>query len=327
LSTDAGATEGGGAGGNGGLPEGGPDTETEGGPDAGAGGGPNVDGGTAADRIVLDAVDADDGTKGPFPVADAGGTPRGIAEHDTDLYWVQSDTNAGVVRAPKNGGQPPASFQIIDNAFDVAVDANYVYWSTGKGPTGNQVFRKSILASTGASGELVFPGAGETLFLAVGTGGRVFATGADAIAVGPRVDAGISDVLYQPQQGAAGIAISGTDLFWSVATGIVRGVDNGQSASQRVYDGKPGEVGGIATDGQEIYWIASDGAVRAILVNNPSGAPPREVCRASNEPSDAAIDARPDGAGSDAVADIAVDDAWVYFTEPAVRRISKCQKR
>jgi hypothetical protein len=82
----------------------------------------------------------------------------------------------------------------------------------------------------------------------------------------------------------------------------------------------------VATDGDEIFWIATDGHVRAMSLTSPLPVP-REVCRASIEPGDAAADARPDGPTSAVIRDVAVDDTWVYFGEPALRRISKCAKR
>lgn len=316
LSPDAGAPEGGAADAR--------EDESESAADAGAGDVFSDDGGHADDPVILDGGgdgDGDGATKGPIRVADAGGTLRGIAEHDTDIYWVQSDTNAGIVRAPKGGGQAPVFFDATADAFDVAVDADYVYWSTGKG---NEVFRAPI-GSTAPSGKVLFPGANETFYLAVGTSGRVYVTGANAVTLGPRIDAGIGDAIYPFQGGAAGVAVSGTDLFWSLDAGIVRGNDTGQSQPRPVYPGAPGEVGGIAADGQEIYWIASDGAVRALSLTNPGPISPREVCRATVAIGDA--DARPDSAGNASMADIAVDDQWVYFTEPAIGQISKCLKR
>jgi hypothetical protein len=301
--------------------------ESESATDAGARDVSSDDGGHADDPALLDGgSDGDGAARGPIPVADAGGTLRGIAEHDSDIYWVQSDTNAGIVRAPKTGGQSPVFFDATADAFDVVVDADYVYWSTGKGSQGNQVFRAPI-GSTVPSGKVLFTGANETFFLAVGASGRVYVTGANAVTVGPRIDAGISDAIYPMQGGAAGVAVSGTDLFWSLDTGIVRGSDTGQSQPRPVYVGAPGEVGGIATDGQEIYWIASDGAVRALSLINPGPISPREVCRATVAIGDADVDARPDSAGNASMADIAVDELWVYFTEPAIGRISKCLKR
>ena len=280
------------------------------------------DGVPAGDRAILDVVLDGGGAKGPIAVADAGGVVRGLAEHGGDLYWVQGDLSTGIVRAPKAGGTAPVFFHMTATAIDVAIDADYVYWSTGKG---NEVFRKPI-ASTAPGDEVVlFSGAGETLYLAVGTAGRVYATGFDVVVVGPRADAATSFVHYREQKGAAGITARGTDLFWSVAAGIVRG-DEAPSPERSVYSGVPGEVAGVATDGDEIFWISTDGDVRAMSLMSPLPLP-RDVCRARIEIGDAAADARPDGPTSTIILDIAVDDEWVYFGEPALRRISKCAKR
>jgi hypothetical protein len=293
-------------------------------PDAGAGGASGTGGGGGAggsggvsdagaiDAPLTDAA-ADGSAKGPFAVAPTGAVVLGIAEHGGDVFWVQGDTGAGIVRAPKLGGGS-SYVQVTPDAFDVAVDDNDVYWSTG---SGNQVFKKRLGSDASAS-ELVFSGAGQTLYLAAGSGARLYATGNDTIAVGPHADAGTSDALYLSRIGAAGIAVSGANLFWSDDTGIVRGADDGQTM-QSIYRAGPGEIRGIATDGQDVYWMARDGALRAISLTDPGAGPPREVCRTDPE---TAMDG-----GPRAAADVAVDDQWVYFAEPAKRRISKCLKR
>jgi hypothetical protein len=309
--------------------DGGADVSADTGPDAEGGSDTTEDDGNADEGAIddgagdLDVGDVGDGAPtGPIRVAGAGGALRGIAEFGPYVYWVQSDMNSGIVRALKDGSGPSEFVDRTFDAFDVAVDAGYVYWST----RGNLVFRKPN-GSDASDGVPLFSGPSATRYIAAGTSGRIFVTGMNTLAVGPRPDAGISDVLYPPQMGAAGIAVNGTDLFWSLDTGILRGRDDGIWPVQPVYRGMPGEVAGIATDGDDVYWIASDGAVRAISLNDPITSAPREVCRARVEMGDAAVDARADAAGSAVIADVAVDDQWVYFTEPAIPQISKCAKR
>ncbi|HMI83902.1 MAG TPA: hypothetical protein VK550_07395, partial [Polyangiaceae bacterium] len=72
---------------------------------------------------------------------------------------------------------------------------------------------------------------------------------------------------------------------------------------------------------------SADGAVRAVSLTNPVPLPPREVCRARIEMNDAEVDAGPDGGNNLPIIDIAVDEQWVYFSEPSLRQISKCIKR
>jgi hypothetical protein len=274
-------------------------------PDGGAGGG--------AGAGAVDGGASDGGTKGPFTVAPSGAVVLGITEHGTDVFWVQGDTGAGIVRASKLGGSASYVHTTTD-AFDVVVDDNDVYWSTGNG---NEVYKKPR-DSDAAGSDLVFSGAGQTLYLAAANGARLYVTGRDVVAVGPHADAGTSDVLYPFQVGAAGIAVNGEDLFWSVETGIVRGKGDG-TTMQTIYRGAPGEVRGIATDEQDVYWKAQDGTIRAISYIDPSAMLPRDVCHADP-------DANTDG-GQRAAADIAVDAQWVYFAEPTKRTISKCLKR
>ena len=277
---------------------------------------------SAGDGPIFDSKsDVGDGaSKGPIPVADAGEVIRGIAAHGDAVYWVQGDPGGGIVRAAKTGGSQATFVEMTGDAFDVAVDDNEVYWSTGKRA---EVFRKAL----GSSGPptLFFPGARETLYLAVGGSGLLYVTGDNVVVVGPR-DGGMSLVHYPSQPGSAGIASSGTRLFWSASAGIFRG-DELRQPPQVVYGSAPGEIAGIATDGQEVFWMAPDGTVRALPIDNPALPPPREVCRANIERGDAQVDAWPDGGDGAAVLDVAVDDEWVYFAEPPQRRISKCAKR
>jgi hypothetical protein len=132
-------------------------------------------------------------------------------------------------------------------------------------------------------------------------------------------------VHYFSQPGSAGIARIGGDILWSTNAGIVRGTESGDPP-QSVYSSAPGEIAGIASDGQEVFWMARDGVVFALPLGNPVPPPPREVCRASLDRADADVDARPDGSDGSAVLDVVVDEQWVYFAEPARRRISKCIK-
>jgi hypothetical protein len=289
----------------------------------------NTDAGFDGAGPVQDApiADGDDGdVKRPIRVARVNGVLRGIAEHGEYVYWAQTDVFAGIARVPKEPNEAGMSPFFINtpNAFDVGVDDEFVYWSTG---TSNEVYRKAIQAD-GSSAEL-FWGADEAFYLAVGAAGHFYVTGRESVAVGPRPDAGYTDLHYRLQFGAAGIATHGAYLFWSRDICIFRGTDQGQAKDkeQLIYSGMPGDVAGVATDGVELYFVGPNGIVRAIVLDDPL-APPREVCRGSAETNDAESDARVDGdAGTLPGADIAVDEQWVYFTEPAIQQISKCRKR
>jgi hypothetical protein len=285
----------------------------EGLPVTGDGGGFDVtatdDAGRAEAGANADAM-IDRLAEGPIGIAPSGDIVRGLAERGGDVYWAQGDPNGGIVRAPKIGGGTPAFVHVSAETFDVAVDDTHVYWSTG---TGNEVFRKRLDA-TASVGELLFSGAGETLYLALGAAGRVYATGANAVVVGPIGDAGMSWLHYGSQTGAAGIASNAGNLFWSVEAAVVRGDESGQTA-RPIFSVTPSAARGLATDGQEIFWMEEGGSVRAMSVVSPVPPPARYVCTANL------------GSASALARDVAIDDAWVYFAEPALRRISKCPKR
>jgi hypothetical protein len=248
--------------------------------------------------------------KGPFPVRTTAALLGGISVLGADIYWVETGPTGGVFRAAKEGSGPITTIyrtNAIDlSAFDVAADSNYVYWSNG---SGNKVFRKG--AVPGSAQQDYYPGAGATRYLAVGDQGHVYVTEPASVAYGPP-----SMLFFGGQMGASGIAVYGTDVYWGY-TGLGGGIRQaaaGGTSFNEILTGESSGVAGVATDGQDIYWITEKGDVRS-SPTGPMARVPRFVCSAP-----AQVDAASWGG-----ADVAVDDTWVYFTEPF--QISKCLKQ
>jgi hypothetical protein len=300
------STSDGGSGGRGGGGAGGSDAGGRSGGDA------------EADRGDGKPIDAPaDAPRNPPTVVIRGAAPiTGITVNATDLYWVEG---GNVFRAPKEsqGGTGIG----IDNgrtAFDVAVDANFIYWS-------NDIMimhevRKKPISNPPVTPDHVFtPGAPRTRYLAVGEEGQVFATDPGSINSSTRVGVPNGNI-YSSQTEASGIAVVGNDLYWGYG-GAMHGVRKGSidgliPQSEVVFTDLQGVVTGIATDGEDMYWIEDNRRVRRTRLKVMTGSI-SEVC---SEP-----DAAPDG-GFGPDSDLAVDDQWVYFSEPNLMRISKCAK-
>jgi hypothetical protein len=140
----------------------------------------------------------------------------------------------------------------------------------------------------------------------------VYVTEPASVAYGPP-----STLFFGSQQGVSGIAVYGTDVYWgyrSSGTGGIRYAAAGAATFSEILTGESSGVAGVATDGQDIYWITEKGDIKA-SPTGPMARVPRFVCSAPAE-----MDAASWGG-----ADVAVDDTWVYFTEPF--QISKCLKQ
>jgi hypothetical protein len=209
------------------------------------------------------------------------------------------------------------------SVYDVAVSGAYVYWSDG-----SRIMRAS---SGDASAPAGYTDTGVSLlgYLAVDPVGRVFATTAYGIAIGPcgaydkcKSADPVEGTFYSPlgPEGASGIALAGDLLFWGheAPVGVARANRSTLEASPRAeldHQTPTAEpVSGVAADDTRVYWIAGD---RAILATPVAVAPdaPERVCAELG-----------DDAGFGANADLAVDDDWVYFTRPSLGLIQKCKK-
>ncbi len=242
--------------------------------------------------------------QGPFPViVDRPIAIYGIAVTSTDLYWVEGPSG-GVYRASTGGNGADAVRLVMTlNAFDVAVDDAYLYWTEG-----NSLWRQ---ARADGSAAMQWPGGGHTQYLAVGGLGRVYISnsfeGNIVVFNGVR-----SDALYLTEPQASGMAADGENIFW--ARGAPVGLRQGSATGSQPFDLPPltdvTRITGVAADATYVYWIEDNIRVKK-LRRNPTTLP-GTVCQAPQEIGD----------GND----IVVDAEWVYFSEPANHRISKCRR-
>jgi len=255
------------------------------------------------------------------------GTIRGIAISDSDLYWVEFGMGRGIVHMPKLGASQPVLLHRLDvgttTAFDVAVDRTFVYWGDE-----NQIWQIPVSGNVSTSPFSYFStGSQIPRYIAV----ERAVPGVDANAFDPsQADVyvttagasiiygtlGTSFIRYIEQPGIAGVAIysprgdaGGHDLLWGYGKGIKEGPLQGGGGIDITTSGLP--VEGVATDGRFIYWIENGQEIKSF--EPTTSAAPRRLCF------DALQDLGTDG-------DIAVDDAWVYFTWPKKNQILKCPK-
>jgi hypothetical protein len=280
----------------------------------------------AVEEASPDVVDAPEApSRGPFVVRTAVGKLRGIAVGGENLYWVEGTPggdwgvyrtstleDAGAATEVGHGG----------DVFDVAVNADYAYWSD------SGIVERAPLGDSSAAAPYLSAGS-SARYLAVDAAGRVFVTADSAITAGPCATAttctsadpvaGTSAfVLFPSVSGVGGIALGAGFLFWGqdAPAAVTRANTATLDAASNIdhQTPAPAPVSAVATDGTKVYWLAGD---REILATPVSGEPdPPSIVY--------------DGAGADAGfgpdADIAVDDEWVYFTRPSAGLILKYRK-
>jgi hypothetical protein len=244
--------------------------------------------------------------------------PLGIALSGTDVCWVEGQTPRALFCAPAAGGGTPVRLDdpvdaaFLADAFDLALDANYVYWSSG---ASNQVVRKPLAGGAAAA---YFDGDMRVSFLAL-DGTSVWATdyssgtvqtGLGNVIVGPSAEGGLGSMLVYPVQSqAAGVAVFRGLVYWGRADGVAFGAKGGMPIPNRIASPGGGAVGGVAVDpaggiafvagNQQVWWVV------------PGGTSPVLMYAAS----------QPFGAG-----DVAADEAWIYWTEPDLGRIVRLPK-
>jgi hypothetical protein len=288
---------------------------------SGAAGSPAGGGGAQPNRDASSdgkPIDADAPGNVPIEVIRGAEPITGITVNATDIYWVEG---GNVFGAPKQGGGPTTGFDSSRIDFDVAVDDTFVYWSDDDH---HQVWRKPI-ASPSVMPDFVFsPGAPRTQYLALGLESQVFVTDPISINSGPRVgNPGFpTGNIYSNQTEVSGIAVFNTDLYWGYGGakhGVHKGTIDGLTpAVEVIFRDLPGVVSGVATDGDNLYWLEDGRRVRRTPLKVMIGSI-TEVCSELASVVDA-------DAGFGRNSDLALDDQWVYFSEPSLMRIMKCAK-
>jgi len=261
------------------------------------------DAGPAPDGNGDSATIDDGGPPGPRAIYTGVISPLGIALNATDVCWVGGDTPRGVFCAPKSGGGASAirSLDVSDdtflvNAFDIAIDDTYVYWSNG---SNNQVVKRPLSGSGGS--DQYFTGDGRLSYIVL-RGTQLFASdynastpGQGSIVVGP--SGGTSSMLIFPgETGAAGVGVLNETVYWGTKAGLAFGRQTGNVGVTRVATEAP--VTGLAVDTQGIvYLLVGSQKIFRVVV----GSTKPELLY--------------DAGSAFGTSDLAVDDTTIYWSE------------
>jgi hypothetical protein len=226
-------------------------------------------------------------------------SPLGIFVDGTFVYWVAGEPR-GLLRAPRAGGAASDIVHLDDvnqpvgDAFDLAVDASYVYWSQ----RGGQITRRALVSGTN---EACFSAGSSAAYIAI-AGADLFVSdyrldGTGAIVRGQCGQA--PSAIFPAQPRASGVAASAQLVYWgrNDPDQIAFGPHGGANAT--TFHGVVGAVGGVAVDADAIYWLRENRRVMRFTF----------VSRVESEIYDAGS---PFGDG-----DIAVDADTIYWTESA----------
>jgi hypothetical protein len=247
--------------------------------------------------------------------------PRGITlSFNADICWIEGATLRDMVCAPAAGGGPimpisgPNDAPFLATAFDLVLDANYVYWTNGRK---NQVLRRQ--QACGGQPQQYFTGGDGVSFLARGDGLTLWATDfadpsdfgspstSSEVIVGP-ISPGSpsSNGIYAGERGVSGVALHNPYVYWGTANGLAFGSPTGGPITRIQSPEKP--VYGVAVDALGIaYFLAGKSIYRF----------------ESTMPFPTALYTAPQALGT---GDVEVDDNYVYFSEPDIGCIVRIAK-
>jgi hypothetical protein len=293
--------------------------------EAGGAAGTGVDAGSPPDSAYVDAVEESVAPRGPVIFVDRRPTidgapkpyPKGITLTANDVYWVEGQPGPiAILHAPKDGSLSPARADLLSDGlkdpFDVGLDDVFLYWSDF---TGNVVRRRPLDGVNLASD--YFAGARSAAYLAVGPNGTIYVTdyhpAFGTVVLGPGNPTSLAvSVDTAP---VAGIALCMNTIYWSWGQPSYIAAksppDNTTVEPQRMFvrASSSGAITGLACSGSDLYWIEDSLSIHWINTQT----------RTANDPlytSDTDM----------GVGDIAVDDAFIYFTQPSLHMISKLAK-
>jgi hypothetical protein len=230
--------------------------------------------------------------------------PSGVALREGQVCWVRATTPHGLFCGARDGQSKvvpishEADLALLEGAFDLAFDAGHVYWSNGKN---NQLVRRKL---SGGPARVYFNGGQHISYIAA-RGHLVFATSyqepgdpSGYVIFGPREDSQDSTLIYPGEPGAAGIAVLGGMVYWGTSKPdqLAFGSVSGNANVTRI--DASGAVTGVAVDDEGwAYFIADSQSIYRVA---PGAVSPELVYQADQ---------------AFGTSDIALDDAWVYWSE------------
>jgi hypothetical protein len=240
---------------------------------------------------------------GPGPIYTQLLSPTGIAVYKGTICWVAGQSLRMIQCAPTSGAGASAVVTVasqsddtlVDQAFDVALDDTYWYWSNGPN---NQIVRKAM--SGGAS--LQYFSGDQRLSYIFLDGANLWATDYVAgetsgnIVVGP---SGTTSMLVFPGETlAAGVAVYSGSVYWGRGSpgSVSFALESGNTTITRV--ATSGAVTGLAMDAAgTTYFVSGDQQIFKLLQGADT---PTLIYDAGSSFGDG---------------DLALDDQWVYWSE------------
>jgi hypothetical protein len=283
--------------------------------DASNTGPPHGDGGLQEDTGATSPGDGGSvGDGGPIAIYTARPSPLGIGVYSGTICWVEGATASSIVCGSTGGD--PSSINVVAtstgdplavDAFDVALDGTYYYWSNGPH---NQVVQKPIAG--GASAQYFTGDNWVSYIVRDFTNANVWASdwgngGTEHVVVGPsQANPDDSTLVYTDTQ-VAGVALYSNGVYWGAAGSVSFGPEAGNATPTQVTTS--GAVTGLATDGATgtAYFIVGNQQIYKLLYESNM---PQLIY---------------DAGSSFGVSDLAVDDA-VYWSENANGQIMRMPK-
>jgi hypothetical protein len=237
--------------------------------------------------------------------------PRGITLANGNVCWVGDVNPRALYCAPAAGGGTPVHIDVqsdasfLLDAFDLLFDATNVYWSNGGN---NQVVVRPL---SGGQPQQYFSGGGRVSFLAPGDNATIWATdfpdpsdnnpmSSGEVIVGPMPGGTSSNAIYTSEPGAAGVAMYNGNVYWGTPSGIAFGSVAGNAMIYRISSPET-PVAGLAVDPTGIvYFLAGQSIYRYVT----GGTMPTAVYTESQ--------------GTCGAGDVALDNSYVYFSEPGL---------
>ena len=229
------------------------------------------------------------------------------------ICWVEGDSLRLIQCAPTAVDTSQVTLvasqtndELMDYAFDVALDDTYLYWSNSQQ---NMVVRRTF---DGGPSSQYFSGGGQISYIVLG-GTTVWATdyvaGADSgnIIMGPVGTSSLN--VYPGETQAAGVGVYGGSVYWGRAlpSSVSSGPESGNALITRV--STTARVTGLAVDASgTTYFLAGNQQVFRL----PLGASTPELLY--------------DEGSSFGDSDLALDDNAIYWSEHDLGRIMRMPK-
>lgn len=259
-----------------------------------------------------DASAANDG--GPTAIYTQLLSPLGIAVYSSQICWTAGDSLRMIQCAPTSGGSASqittAASQtndaLVADAFDVAFDDTYLYWSNGPK---NQIVRRTFSGGTSAQ---YFTGDQQLSYIfldgtSLWASDYVAGSTSGNLVVGPSGTS--SQLIYPGETQAAGVGLYSGSVYWGRGSpgSVSSGPTGGNATITRVPTSA--SVTGLALDAAgTAYFIVGDQQIF-------------QLAQGSNTPDLLYDEGTPFGDS-----DLAIDDGSIYWSEHDLGQIMRMPK-